>query len=126
MWETPDEIIVIPPGFITDLASIPRIFQGLVPVNGHHRRPAVLHDYLYVVQDRSRLDADRLFLQAMAAIGTRWTQRQIMYRAVRLGGGAAWRRGSRAATLDRAAWLEFNGLRLSRLAPPAEIDAVDV
>ena len=35
--------IVVPEGFITDLASIPRLFKGL---DEDTEKPAVLHDYL--------------------------------------------------------------------------------
>lgn len=110
VWESPEEIIVIPPGFLTDLASIPRAFQWLVPVNGHHRRPAVLHDYLYVIQDRSRAEADRLFLDAMESIGTRWSQRRLMHTAVRSGGWWAWGRSGRAKAADEAEHMKVNGL----------------
>lgn len=84
------EVITVPAGFDTDLASIPRIFHSVIPVNGKHRSPAIIHDYLYVVQDRSRSEADAIFLEAMESVGVRWTQRQTMYWAVRVGGWLPW------------------------------------
>lgn len=84
------EIITVPEGFVTDLASIPRAFHWLIPVNGKHRSAAIIHDYLYVVKDRSRSEADAIFLEAMKSSGVRWSQRRVMYLAVRLGGGIAW------------------------------------
>jgi len=84
------ETITVPKGFETDLASIPRIFHSIIPVNGKHRSPAIIHDYLYVVQDRTRSEADAIFLESMEQVGVRWTQRQAMYWAVRVGGWMPW------------------------------------
>ena len=86
------EVITVPAGFQTDLASIPQMFQWLIPVNGRHRAPAILHDYLYVIQDRPRKACDDLFLEAMASVGVRWSQRWAMYLAVRAGGWVGWNR----------------------------------
>ena len=118
----------VPARFITDLASIPRLFRGLIEVNGAHRRAAVLHDYLYVMQTVSRAEADRAFLEAMAWLGVGFIKRQAMYQAVRLGGGAAWARGEKASRLDRSAWLAFNGIAAEAFAvsPPPEIDYIKV
>jgi len=104
------EVITVPKGFITDLASIPRLFQWLIPVNGLHRCAAIVHDYLFVIQDRPREDADRIFLEAMEDCGVRWTQRQVMYRAVRAGGWLTWAKGAKAIREDRAAHYRANGL----------------
>lgn len=40
--------IVVPSGFPTDLASIPRIFWSLLPANGWWEKAAVIHDRLCV------------------------------------------------------------------------------
>ena len=84
------EVITIPEKFTTDLASIPRPLQGLVNVNGKHRAAAILHDYLYTVRGRSRSECDSLFLEAMESVGVRWSQRWVMYLAVRVGGWTFW------------------------------------
>lgn len=86
------EDIIVSPGFGTDLASIPRLFHSIVPVNGKHRAAAIVHDWLYVQQDRTRADADRIFLEAMDDLGVRWSQRWAMYAAVRVGGWMPWNR----------------------------------
>lgn len=89
--------ITVPPGFVTDLASIPRLLYVLIPVNGRHRAAAILHDWLYEMQPCERAEADRLFLSAMADSGVRWTQRWAMYLGVRVGGWIVWaRRGATA------------------------------
>ncbi len=105
-----DEIITIPAGFYTDLASIPRLLHALIPVNGRHRAAAILHDYLFVVQDRPRQAVDALFLEAMALSGVRWTQRHAMHAAVRLGGWLPWRANARARAADLPAFLARHGL----------------
>jgi hypothetical protein len=86
------DVITVPEGFVTDLASIPQAFQGLISVNGRHRAPAILHDYLYSIRafDGNRKRCDDLFLEAMASVGVRWSQRWAMYLAVRVGGWVAW------------------------------------
>lgn len=85
------EAITVPTGFVTDLASIPRIFHSLIPVNGPHSPAAIIHDWLYETQTFLRKEADEIFLEAMRDLGVSWLRRSLMYSAVRLGGWAAWR-----------------------------------
>lgn len=85
------EIITVPAGFETDLASIPRAFQILIPVNGKHRKPAVIHDYLYANRIGKRGRADSVFLEAMKSVGVSWWKRRLMYAAVRVGGRFFWK-----------------------------------
>jgi hypothetical protein len=94
IWATENETITVPYGFETDLASIPRMAQGVpgFAPTGRSRRPAVLHDYLYASADRPRMEADRLFYVALLAEGVHEPIARIYYRAVRLGGGGAWAR----------------------------------
>lgn len=75
--------IVVPRGFITDLASIPRPFRGVFNVNGLLRAPAVLHDWLYCSQRYRRAEADAVFLEAMQARGIDWGTRYGAYETVR-------------------------------------------
>ena len=81
--------ITVPVGFITDLASIPRIFWRAVPVLGRHIKAAVLHDYLYAKSCRTRKGCDMIFLEAMKVSGVKrpW----VLYRPVRMFGGRAWK-----------------------------------
>lgn len=110
VWEHDGEAIIVPAGFRTDLASIPRLFQNLVPVNGRHRAAAVLHDYLFVVQDRPRSAVDAIFLRAMEASGVSWAQRWVMYAAVRVGGWMPWRHNAAEREGNRSAFLASYGL----------------
>jgi len=89
--------ILVPTGFITDLASIPRALQWLIPVNGRHRAAAIVHDYLYCKRGQlpggetaSRKEADQVFKEAMKSAGVNWFTRQTMYAAVRGFGWTGW------------------------------------
>ena len=78
-------VITVPEGFVTDLASIPRVFRLLFPKNGHHRAAAIVHDYLCRLKlDFSRVLADKIFHEAMKLQGVPWHRRWPMYAAVRL------------------------------------------
>ena len=79
--------IVVPAGFVTDLASIPFGFKSLFPVNGKSRKAAVLHDFLYSEKHYKRKYSDKIFNEAMAVSGVTTWRRRLMYRAVRLFGG---------------------------------------
>jgi Protein of unknown function (DUF1353) len=82
--------VIVPLGFVTDLASVPRIFWSLLPRTGRYALAAIVHDYLYWVQDRKRNEADRIFLAAMEDSKVDAATRTAMYQAVRLGGESAW------------------------------------
>lgn len=80
-------------GFVTDLASIPRLFHSVIPKVSRHRRAAIPHDVLYYFAGRhplKRAECDKIFLEAMAEAGVRYTRRMAMYTAVRVGGWAPW------------------------------------
>ncbi|MCK9234703.1 MAG: DUF1353 domain-containing protein [Gammaproteobacteria bacterium] len=87
--------ICVHKGFITDGATVPRIFWALLPPLGHYGQAAVLHDYCrfigvaYLNADftdpivLSTKDADRIFLEAMKVLGVGKFKRHLMYCAVR-------------------------------------------
>lgn len=91
--------IVVPPGFTTDFASVPRVFWMLLPRWGRYGNATVVHDFLYYAQDRSRAQADRVLLEAMAVLATPAWQRGLIYAAVRVFGGLAWRLARRKRAL---------------------------
>lgn len=82
--------VVVPEGFETDLASIPKRFRSVFQVNGRHRRAAVVHDYLYRHAIGTRTLADAVFRDAMAETGVPLVERNIMWAAVRFGGSLYW------------------------------------
>lgn len=79
LWEP---LIVVPAGFVTDLASIPRVFQSLIPKVGKHMLAAIVHDYLCRLDGFDRRLADRIFLEAMKLLGVNPVRRRLMYWAV--------------------------------------------
>ena len=87
--------IVVPECFTTDLASIPQVFWGILSPLAEHERAAVIHDYLYTQQKRSRRQCDVIFLEAMKVCGTGWLKRSVIYWMVRLFGGIAWKKRRR-------------------------------
>ena len=77
-------------GFITDFASVPQVFWSILPPDGQYTQAAVLHDWLYLKQTRTRKEADKIFLEAMEVLGVAWWKRNIMYQAVRLFAWIPW------------------------------------
>ena len=81
--------LTVPAGFLTDGASIPRIFWSIFSPTGSYFEAALIHDYLYSNVSAWHIDrakADEIFLDAMEEIGVGWLTRKTIYRAVRLGG----------------------------------------
>ncbi len=75
---------IVPAGFDTDLASIPRIFQPFISkLEGVEA--AVLHDWFYRFKVVPRAQADRIFLEAMEG-AVPWWKRRVMWLGVRAGG----------------------------------------
>ncbi len=81
-----DTIIRVPKGYITDLASTPRLIWWWLPPHGRYAKAAILHDYLYSHGVMSRKYADSIFLEAMSVLGVKRVRIYIMYFAVRLFG----------------------------------------
>ncbi|WP_208114949.1 DUF1353 domain-containing protein [Roseateles toxinivorans] len=82
--------MTVPAGFVFTLDSIPRAFWSLIRPDGTFAQAAVLHDYLYWSQTRSRSEADEIFKQAMADLGVDTRTAAMLYAATRTGGQAAW------------------------------------
>ena len=69
--------VYVPEGYLTDGASVPRIFWGLIPPWGIYGQAAVVHDYLCeflsITVDGDPLSitrkrADEIFLEAMTVL----------------------------------------------------------
>lgn len=82
--------IVIPKGFVTDFASVPRFAWNIIPPYGEYKKEAVLHDYLYATGLFPKKIADKLFLISMKEAGVSYWKRNSMYLSVKLFGGTAW------------------------------------
>lgn len=98
------EPILIPAGFTTDFASIPRIAQIIIPKDVG-RRAAVVHDFLYSTRGAyfryNREQCDEIFLEAMGILSVPWLTRHIMFLAVRLFGWLPWRNATPPDYVDR-------------------------
>lgn len=82
------ESIIVPAGYQTDYASIPRIFRNIYEPVGPARFPAIVHDFLYGSLGygpyyKTRKESDDLFLQGMQLVGVDFIQRTTIYNAVR-------------------------------------------
>lgn len=75
--------IDVPEGFVTDLASIPRLFWALIPRDGSYADAAIIHDYLYWNQATTRREADQIFLLAMQDLEVSNKTSQAIFTAVR-------------------------------------------
>jgi hypothetical protein len=84
--------IVVPEGFETDFASVPKTFWGLFPPIGKHNPAALVHDYLYDNRIGTRRNADMIFLRLMLQYGVDPFRSLLMYGAVRIFGKRWWRR----------------------------------
>lgn len=84
------EVIPIPKGLKTDLASTPRIVWNIYPPFGLYTGAAIVHDDLYTTGRFVRSKCDAILLEAMEAEGVSWFTRHLIYRMVRLFGWAAW------------------------------------
>lgn len=82
--------IRVPKGFVTDLASIPRIFWSLLPPTATYAYPAIIHDYLYWTQPCDRAEADRILKIAMRELKVSSSRVHVIYTAVRSVGWLAW------------------------------------
>lgn len=102
-WGEDGAFITVPEGFVTDLASIPRGLWNLLPKAGPYVKAAVVHDWLYwdgriEGAPITRGDADGVFKRAMESVGVGAFKRNLIWLAVRVGGGGMWdayRRGQK-------------------------------
>lgn len=90
--EDSNEVIKVPKGFVTDGASIPKIFWSIIGGPwGKYGYAAVVHDYLYHIKIYTRKKSDKIFLEAMGVLGVSKWKRITMYWAVRLFAWHPWK-----------------------------------
>lgn len=93
VWDIGPEIITVPKGFITDMASIPHALDWIPNLDrdGLSRRPAALHDWLYG-GDRTRGKdyADSTLREALLAEGMSAVGAYEYWFAVSKFGRSAW------------------------------------
>ena len=82
---------IVPKGFVTDFASIPRPLWSLLPKWARYGNAAVVHDYNYWVQEHDRKAADSAMVEGMRDLGVGALTRGTIYFFLRVFGGWAWR-----------------------------------
>lgn len=80
----------VPSGFVTDFASIPRVFWSILRPDGDYTYPAIVHDFLYWDQSVSRKEADDVLKAAMEDFKVDSAKIATIYAGVRSGGSFAW------------------------------------
>jgi hypothetical protein len=125
LWVTHEEIrvkgdeeeFIVPAGYITDFATVPRIAVWLIPRFGVYTIAAIFHDWLLTHSDVSSIDADNLFRRCLRDLGVPPYRRNLMWTGVRWAAGFSRKR--------RAGWwrtmpamLGWSALFLSTIVPP--------
>lgn len=89
-------VIVVPGGFETDFASVPRLIVTYAFVGNTAHAAATVHDYLYRTPEEpfTRKDADDVMSEAMVATDIPGWRRGLIYAGVRMGGGGAFKERS--------------------------------
>lgn len=84
------QTIVVPAGFRTDLASIPRLPIIYWLMGATSSEASIVHDYLYTSHTVNRAMADAVFREASAVIKVPAWRRWAIWAGVRIGGGSHW------------------------------------
>lgn len=87
--------VTVPAGFVTDFASIPRVFFTALRPDGEYTYPAIVHDYLYWAQTRPRDICDAIFKAGMEDFGISSVTIGPIYGAVRGAGELSWKNNAR-------------------------------
>jgi hypothetical protein len=86
--------LVVPAGFVTDFASVPRLPLVYWLFGNRARGPAVVHDFLYQTHlCADKTTADAVFRELMRVEGDTGPVRVFMWLGVHVAGQAAWASG---------------------------------
>jgi len=87
------EYLIVPAGYITDLASIPRLLWNIIPPNfSESQQASVVHDYIYshLYWYYPKDFADKLLRDFMRQDGANKFISNLFYLAVKHGGAGGW------------------------------------
>jgi hypothetical protein len=84
-------LVIVPIGFRTDFASVPRLPLAFLLFGGVADEAAVVHDFLYSTGACSRKLADEVFAEASAACRVPAWRRGPMWLGIRLFGARRYR-----------------------------------
>lgn len=86
-----EEIIKVPVGFITNFASVPRIFWFIISPIDEHGKAAVIHDFCYYIgYNASKKRCDDIFREALQVLKCSKWKIFFMYWSVRIFGYNTW------------------------------------
>ena len=91
-FEGSDDIITVPPGFVTNFASVPKILWGIFPPYGEYGSASVVHDYLYFTHQRTKEESDYIFYEAMIVLGVKKNRAKFYYNTVKMFGNKGWKK----------------------------------
>ena len=86
--------LLLPDGYITDLASIPRFLWRIIAPFELSITAPLVHDFLYRnggCRTFTREETDLIFLWIMKKEGVIWWRRNLAYPAVRVFGRSSWK-----------------------------------
>jgi hypothetical protein len=104
--------ITVPAGFEFNMASVPRVFWGLIGPFELSVAAPLVHDFLYRYRgalplgtvdpkrEYTRRQADQLFRTMMEKEAVSWWRRPPAYLAVRIFGGFVWKRSRPALEMS--------------------------
>ncbi len=78
--------IVVPEGFTTNFASVPRPLWFWLPPTGRYWQAAVIHDWLCAAKPLASKVAHKIFHALMRYKGVSRARAKLMYWAVKVGG----------------------------------------
>ena len=92
-------LLIVPYGFESDGASVPRFFWRLVfpPSDNRALRAAFAHDYIYRTHPAgwTKAEADAMFFDLLVADGIPVFRAYLAYLGVHFFGGSAWKAGGK-------------------------------
>lgn len=83
--------VIVPAGFQTDLASVPRLPLAYLLTGGRANEAAVIHDFLYTTHQVDRRTADAVLREASTVTGVPTVVRWLMWAGVRAFGWSHWK-----------------------------------
>jgi hypothetical protein len=107
------QAVSVPVGFVTDFASIPRIFWSVLRPDGRYTYPAIVHDFLYWTQTRPKEVADKIFKFGMEDFGVGTVRSTAIYNTVYWFGSGAWNENTRLRAQGEMMCQHFSGQKIS-------------
>lgn len=103
-------VVVVPEGFVTDFASVPRLPLAYFLAGGLAHAAAVIHDWLYTTHSTDRATADAVFQDAAKACGVSAWRAYLMWLGVRAGGASSWAAAGPAQPIEVAIQIQQEAL----------------